>query len=195
MGVVKDHHQRHALHRARTLRRDDTLAEARLWNALRARRLGGWTWKRQVPWGPFIPDFLCTDARLVVELDGGQHADQVEYDDRRTAYLQRDGLRVLRFWNSAVLTNRDGVSESILDACGGENSFCSPPAKPKEGEVGRGPAGIAPDGKGEDQRHRSWAMAGRSGGARFHAPALSQPLPLWAAPRGRGGEPPRVSEV
>ena len=145
MGVVKDHHQRQALHRARTLRRDDTLAEARLWNALRARRLGGWTWKRQVPWGPFILDFISTDARLVVELDGGQHADQVEYDDRRTAYLQRDGLRVIRFWNSAVLTNRDGVCESILDACGGENSFSSPPAKPR----GRG------------RERAGWASAGR----------------------------------
>ena len=136
MGVIKDHHQRLALHRARSLRREDTQAEARLWNALRACRLGGWGWKRQVPWGPFILDFLCTDAALVVELDGGQHADQVEYDDRRTAYLQRDGLRVLRFWNSAVLTNRDGVCDSILDACGGENIYLLAPAK-REGEVGR----------------------------------------------------------
>jgi very-short-patch-repair endonuclease len=66
------------LSRARELRRDDTLAEARLWNALRAHRLGGWKWKRQVPWGPYFLDFLCRDARLVVEVDGGQHSEQVD---------------------------------------------------------------------------------------------------------------------
>jgi very-short-patch-repair endonuclease len=110
------------LDRARALRRDDTDAEARLWNALRARRLGGWRWRRQVPKGPFIVDFLCIEAGLVVELDGGQHTDQAAYDDRRTAYLGGLGLRVIRLWNSAVLTNREGVCDTILDACGGEHS-------------------------------------------------------------------------
>jgi very-short-patch-repair endonuclease len=107
--------------RARSMRRDDTDAEAKLWNALRARGLGGWRWRRQVPKGPFIVDFLCVEASLVVELDGGQHADQVEYDARRTVYLEGLGLRVIRFWNSAVLENRDGVCLTILDACGGEH--------------------------------------------------------------------------
>lgn len=107
--------------RARAMRRDDTRAEARLWNALRARGLGGWRWWRQVPKGPFIVDFLCIEAGLVVELDGGQHADQMEYDARRTAYLESLGLRVIRFWNSAVLENRDGVCLTILEACGGEH--------------------------------------------------------------------------
>jgi len=105
--------------RARALRRGDTGAEARLWNALRARRLGGWKWRRQVPNGPFILDFLCVEAGLVVELDGGQHAEQAAYDARRTAYLERQGLQVLRFWNSDVLTNRDGACLTILEACGG----------------------------------------------------------------------------
>ncbi len=97
-------------------------AEARLWHALRAKRLGGWKWKRQVPFGPFILDFLCREARLVVEVDGGQHAERVAYDQRRTAYLQRSGLRVLRFWNSEVRANREGVCDAILDACGGERT-------------------------------------------------------------------------
>jgi very-short-patch-repair endonuclease len=112
--------------RARAMRREDTQAEARLWNALRARRLGGWQWRRQVPRGPFIVDFLCIEANLVVELDGGQHADQAEYDARRTEYLEGLGLRVIRFWNSAVLTNRDGVCDTILDACGGEHPSMGP---------------------------------------------------------------------
>ena len=106
------------LERARELRRQDTNAEARLWDALRAHRLGGWKWKRQVARGPYFVDFLCVEAGLVVEIDGGQHADDLAYDRRRTAYLGRSGLRVLRFWNFEVLTNRDGVCRVVLDACG-----------------------------------------------------------------------------
>ncbi|HEX7885603.1 MAG TPA: DUF559 domain-containing protein [Phenylobacterium sp.] len=108
------------IERARELRWNDTDAEARLWNALRARRLGGWGWKRQVPWGPFFLDFLSVEAGLVVEVDGGQHSERTDYDARRTSYVERSGLRVIRFWNSDVLTNRDGVCATILDACGGE---------------------------------------------------------------------------
>jgi very-short-patch-repair endonuclease len=65
-------------------------------------------------------DFLCVEAGLVVELDGSQHADNVAYDERRTVYLERSGLRVLRFWNSDVLTNSDGVCWTILETCGGD---------------------------------------------------------------------------
>jgi very-short-patch-repair endonuclease len=96
--------------RARALRREATDAEARLWHALRARRLGGWRWRRQVPKGPFILDFFYAEAGLVLELDGGQHNDQAVYDARRTAYLESLGLRVIRFWNGEVLANRDGFA-------------------------------------------------------------------------------------
>ena len=105
--------------RAKDLRREQTRAEAHLWQVLRAKRLGGWKWKRQVPFGPFILDFLSVDAGLVIEVDGGRHSEQVDYDARRSAYLEGQGLRVLRFWNSEVLTNRDGVCLTILEACGG----------------------------------------------------------------------------
>lgn len=104
------------------MRTQHTRAEAHLWAALRAHRLGGWKWRRQVPKGPFILDFFCDEGRLAVEVDGGQHADQVEYDERRTAYLARAGLRVLRFWNGDVLTNRAGVCLTILAALGGDRS-------------------------------------------------------------------------
>jgi very-short-patch-repair endonuclease len=117
MGVIRNKRDRLTRHRAHRLRLNDTDAEARLWAALGARRLGGWTWRRQVAFGPYILDFLCREAGLVVELDGGQHGDAEAYDARRTAYLERHGLRVLRFWNSAVLTNREGVCETILAAC------------------------------------------------------------------------------
>jgi very-short-patch-repair endonuclease len=83
--------------RARRLRRDQTEAEARLWDVLRGGRLDGWKWRRQATIGPFIVDFLCLEAAVVVELDGGIHAHRVEYDARRDADLRRRCLQVLRF--------------------------------------------------------------------------------------------------
>jgi very-short-patch-repair endonuclease len=120
MGRVRTFRQKATVARARSLRREDTRAEAYLWNALRAHRLGGWKWKRQLPSGPFFLDFACVEARLVVEVDGGRHAEQLDDDSRRTAFLEAAGWRVIRFWNAEVLTNRAGVCMTILHACGGE---------------------------------------------------------------------------
>ncbi|MFN3514611.1 MAG: endonuclease domain-containing protein [Phenylobacterium sp.] len=106
-----------ATRRARALRADQTRAEACLWRALRDRRLGGWKWRRQVPCGPYILDFLCAEARLVVELDGSQHAEAEAYDARRTRHLAARGLTVLRFWNGTVLESRSSVCDSILAHC------------------------------------------------------------------------------
>ena len=101
--------------RAQDLRKNATDAERRLWSRLRLRRLGGFKFSRQMSVGPFVCDFLCRERGLVVELDGGQHADQVAKDARRTVYLERKGLTVLRFWNNDVLQNRDGVLQVILN--------------------------------------------------------------------------------
>jgi very-short-patch-repair endonuclease len=122
MGIVRNRRERLLKSRARRMRRAGTDAEAALWKALRDRRLGGWKWRRQVPLGPYIADFLCVEQGLIIELDGGQHGDpeRAEYDRRRTAYLQRLGYRVRRFWNVDVLSNRDGVCFDILCACHGE---------------------------------------------------------------------------
>jgi very-short-patch-repair endonuclease len=103
--------------RARRMRRDQTEAEARLWEALRSGRLEGWIWRRKVPVGPFIVDFICLEAALVVELDGGIHAEQLDYDRRREALLRRKGLAVLRFGNSEVAVGLDRVCWKILSAC------------------------------------------------------------------------------
>jgi very-short-patch-repair endonuclease len=103
--------------RARRLRRDQTDAEARLWEALRGSRLEGWKWRRQVAVGPFIVDFLCLEAALAVEVDGGVHAEQAAYDARREAYLRARGLQVLRFWNAEVCHDLERVSWTILSAC------------------------------------------------------------------------------
>jgi len=109
------------LQRARSLRVNQTDAEGRLWGELRGRRLGGWKWRRQAPIGPFIVDFYCPAARLVVELDESQHLDQAAYDARRTMYLERGGLRVIRFGSEGVWGGAlDHICDSILAACGGE---------------------------------------------------------------------------
>lgn len=102
--------------RARRLRREQTDAERLLWGQLRGRRLNGFRFKRQDPRAPFIVDFVCAERALVVELDGGQHGEDaaLAYDARRTAMLTRDGLRVIRFWNSDVMGNLRGVVETIL---------------------------------------------------------------------------------
>jgi len=104
--------------RARVLRRDLTDAERIIWNAVRAKRLAGASFRRQAPIGPYIVDFVCHDAMLIVEIDGGQHyeAEHLKRDERRDAYLSSNGFRVLRFNNHDVMTNRQGVLETIAGA-------------------------------------------------------------------------------
>jgi very-short-patch-repair endonuclease len=98
---------------ARELRRDATDAERRLWSALRDRRLRGYRFRRQHPIGNYVVDFACTRRRLIVEVDGGQHADNTA-DEHRTAWLETEGWRVLRFWNNDILANTEGVVLTIL---------------------------------------------------------------------------------
>ena len=99
---------------ARRLRRQQTDAERVLWLCLRDRRLNGWKFKRQVQIDRFVADFYCAEAKLVIELDGGQHAVQTTQDAERTQILQAMGYLVLRFWNNHVLTNIEGVLGEIL---------------------------------------------------------------------------------
>jgi very-short-patch-repair endonuclease len=104
---------RRSNNRTRRLRRNATDAETKLWFAVRDRRLAGHKFVRQEPIGPYIADFICRDRKLVIEIDGGQHADNPR-DQIRDAYLAPEGYRVLRFWNSDVLTNLSGVLETVL---------------------------------------------------------------------------------
>ena|ERR1700752_1607611 len=101
--------------RARKLRQSSTDAERRIWSALRRRRLANFKFRRQHPIGPYVVDFACTPHALVIELDGSQHANNTA-DVRRTAFLQRQGWRVIRFWNNDVLSNTSGVIQTILRA-------------------------------------------------------------------------------
>ena len=102
-----------AIGRARALRRSATAAETRLWNLLRT-QLREAKFRRQVPIGPYFADFASHGAKLIVEVDGGQHS--AERDAARTTFLQAEGYRVLRFWNNEVLQNLDGVLAMIAKA-------------------------------------------------------------------------------
>ncbi len=98
---------------ARRLRKGQTDAEKRLWNHLRDRQLSGFKFRRQHEIGPYVADFCCPQKKLVLELDGGQHAEQVLKDQKRTAYLNQMGYQVLRFWDHEVLQEPDSVLEAI----------------------------------------------------------------------------------
>ena len=100
-------------HKARQLRQRSTDAERRMWSALRDRRLMKYKFRRQHPLGDFIVDFACTEYQLAIEVDGGQHSENAA-DTTRTAWLQSQGWRVLRFWNNDALSNTNGVIETIL---------------------------------------------------------------------------------
>ncbi|MET0365501.1 MAG: DUF559 domain-containing protein [Sphingobium sp.] len=117
---------------ASRLRRDMTDAERKMWEALRNRQLEGFKFLRQATIGPFVVDFLCVEAHLVVELDGGQHSEA--RDAERTAFVQARRLSVLRFWNHEVMTNFEGVADTIRRALLQKKTLTQPsPAKAGEG--------------------------------------------------------------
>ena len=119
---------------ARNLRRQATDSEQVLWRRLRNRGLRDQKFRRQQPIGRYVVDFVCLDHRLVVEIDGGQHGKQANYDQQRTKFMEAKGFRVLRFWNHEVLTNIEGVLQTI------ENALSSPHPDPvpRAGEGGTG---------------------------------------------------------
>ncbi|MBX4859192.1 DUF559 domain-containing protein [Rhizobium sophorae] len=119
--IIKQDIRKHRTNKtgqARALRRNETEEEYHLWSDLRARRLNGYKFARQVPLGPFIVDFLCREQRLIVEVDGFQHADSAS-DQRRTEWLNVNGYSVLRFWNREISRERRSVLETILAALQG----------------------------------------------------------------------------
>jgi very-short-patch-repair endonuclease len=127
--------------RSRELRKNPTDAERRLWRHLRDKQLDNFRFRRQRPIGNYIVDFVCLEAQLVVELDGGQHAEQQQYDARRTAYLVAEGLKVLRYWNNDVMQNVEGVLEDILAALRDRASPRTPSQpSPREGKEPSVPA-------------------------------------------------------
>ena len=97
----------------RTLRNNVSHAEQALWHLLRNRQICGLKFRRQHPFSNYILDFVCLENKLVIEVDGGQHGQQAKYDENRTQKLQAAGFRVLRFWDSEVLKEKESVREKI----------------------------------------------------------------------------------
>jgi adenine-specific DNA-methyltransferase len=104
------------LDHVRTLRKGQTDPERLLWSCLRRRQLGGFKFRRQHQIGLYICDFVSVDGRMIIELDGSQHAEQIAYDARRDSFLRSAGYRVLRFWNADVQRDLDAVVETIFEA-------------------------------------------------------------------------------
>ena len=101
---------------ARRMRKNLTDAEKKLWRYLRLKNIEGSKFRRQHPIGKYIVDFVCLEMRLIVEVDGGQHGEQIAYDNERTQWLESEGYRVLRFWNNEVLEDVEVVAEEIVQA-------------------------------------------------------------------------------
>ena len=100
---------------AKILRKNMTNAERILWQRLRNRQLGGFKFRRQKPMGPYIVDFVCLEKKIIVEVDGGQHAQQISADTAREDSLRKMGYKILRFWNHDVLSDTNAVLERILE--------------------------------------------------------------------------------
>ncbi|MGN8021721.1 endonuclease domain-containing protein [Phyllobacterium sp. 22229] len=98
---------------ARDMRKDATLPENMLWQAIRNKRLNGLKFKRQLPFDRYILDFVCFEARLIIEIDGSQHSCS-QLDKQRDAYFHQRGFKTVRFWNDEILTNLDGACAHIL---------------------------------------------------------------------------------
>lgn len=135
--------------RARELRNQSTDAERHLWQHLRGKQIAGYRFRRQVPIAGFIADFACLEAKVIVELDGGQHAHNVGYDEQRDRSIEAQGFRVLRFWDNQVFLETQAVLEQIMRAL--ESPAPHPDLPPQAGE-GNGEGGLAPlsgEGNGE----------------------------------------------
>lgn len=126
---------------AREMRGRMTDAEALLWMLLRNRRIAGAKFRRQHPVGRYILDYYCIENKLGIELDGGQHGEALDYDQRRDDWLRTQGILVLRFWNNQMLTETEAVMEAIYQAIVAVKSAAIPP-RPSP------PAPLPPAGEG-----------------------------------------------
>jgi very-short-patch-repair endonuclease len=122
----------------KNLRKNQTEAERKMWRHLKSRALAGYKFRRQCLIGPYIADFVCFEKMIVIEIDGGQHADRLQRDLRRTQYLESRNFKVIRFWNNEVLTNTDSVLSAILA------TLINSPSSPTLLPLGEGSKAIKP---------------------------------------------------
>jgi very-short-patch-repair endonuclease len=155
-----------------------TDVERDLWYQLRAKRFEGFKFKRQAPMKQYIADFVCFDKKLTIELDGGQHSAQIEYDSKRDAFFTDQGFRVLRFWNNEVVENMEGVLITIQQAL--KNAPLPNPSPQPLSHKGRG-ALVADLTSPRGEGLAALASPRREGFA-----ALTSPSPLVGEGRGEG---------
>lgn len=134
--------------KARQLRKTMTDAERKLWYLLRSRRFSGFKFRRQEPVGSYVADFLCYEARLIVEADGSQHAEST-HDAKRDAWLKHEGFRVLRFWNHEIFTARQQVEDTIYATLTTPHPAAALPPSPARGEGPSPTASASPPARGE----------------------------------------------
>ena len=170
-GEIKRQYTQQTLQNAQTLRETRTDAEGLLWHYLRDKQLDGYKFRRQQPIGSYIVDFACMPQKLLIELDGGQHAEQHAYDQKRDAFLREKGYTILRFWNHELFENCFGVLESIYEALAAPLSDHSP----LEGESAR--QGRSPQARrwGDKRGSKDASLSGRG-----HPPP-HQPSPVGSA--------------
>ncbi|MGI9250605.1 MAG: DUF559 domain-containing protein [Pseudohongiellaceae bacterium] len=158
-GDVKRQYTTTAKKNASTLRKNQTNAENLLWYYLRNKQLDGHKFRRQQPIGNYIVDFACMPQKLIVELDGGQHAEQEARDKKRDAWLHKQGYRILRFWNNDVIKNCYGVLESIYLALGGslDVEMNLAPVPPPHQPSPNGSASAPPQG-GSNDSASAWTV-------------------------------------
>ena len=143
--------------KARGLRQRSTDAERALWMRLRNHQLVGYKFRRQVPIGEYIVDFVCLERKVVIEVDGGHHQEQAPYDTDRTTWLESQGFQVLRFWNHEVLTDAEAVQEALLVALQGNSPSPNSPSPQPSPVKGEG-EDISPPVRGEGRRVSSPLM-------------------------------------
>ena len=114
--------------KAQDFRQHSTDAEQALWRCLRNRQLAGCKFRRQLPMGKYIVDFVCFERKVAIEVDGGHHQEQVPYDTARTTWLESQDFQVLRFWNHEVLTEAEAVQEALLAVLQGDSPSPNAPS-------------------------------------------------------------------
>ena len=162
-GEIKRQYTQQTLQKSQTLRETRTDAEGLLWHYLRDKQLDGHKFRRQQPIGPYIVDFACMPQKLLIELDGGQHAEQHTYDQKRDAFLRKQGYKILRFWNNEIFENCFGVLESIYVALHHHS--------PLEGESARQGRSPQPSQWGDEGRSQDESLSGKG------CPPPHQPSP------------------
>ena len=180
---IQRSYSKQTLEQAKALRQRQTDAEGLLWHYLRKKQLGGFKFRRQQPIGPYIVDFACMPEMLLVELDGGQHAERAAHDQRRDAFLRSKGFRVLRFWNNEAFENCFGVLERVYEA------LPNPP--PRQPEPAGSTAATPPQG-GSDGTPST--VTGSPPSPLDSTPSSFSSSPSLLEGEGWGGGPPTKQE-